>query len=350
MKKRHLLFLLCALLSSAKLYAYDVEIDGIYYDLNSETENKWAAVTYGPQPQRYTGNVVIPASITYEGIEYSVKGIGTMAFKDCKDLTSVTIPNSVASIGYYAFAGCKSLTSLTIPDNVGDIGRYAFAECTGLTTFILPKNLIILDSDVFSECSGLTSVTIPYGVREINAAFDQCSRLVSVNIPNSVESIEGSFNGCSSLKSITIPNSVEIIGKNTFSYCTNLTSIVIGKNIKTIKNYAFSDCPNLTDVYCYAETVPDTKSNAFSNSLSKSPTLHVPVASMENYKNVKPWSLFGEFVPLAEDETVIETLNFDNRNAVENIFTIDGTPVETMQKGVNIIKYKDGTSKKVVVK
>ena len=157
------------------------------------------------------------------------------------------------------------------------------------------------------------------------------------------------FSNVKNVKSSLFSSSIEST-QPLFYRCTNLTSIVIGKNIKTIKLVAFSDCPNLTDVYCYAETVPDTKSNAFSNSLSKSPTLHVPVASMENYKNVKPWSLFGEFVPLAEDETVIETLNFDNRNAVENIFTIDGTPVETLQKGVNIIKYKNGTSKKVVVK
>ena len=102
-----------------------VEIDGIYYDLVSNT--KQAEVT--SNPNKYTGNVVIPASVTYDGVEYSVTGIGNVAFRDCSGLTSVTIPNSVTSIGSWAFWGCSGLTSVTLGNGVTSIGSGAFYQC-----------------------------------------------------------------------------------------------------------------------------------------------------------------------------------------------------------------------------
>ena len=103
--------------------AETVEIDGIYYKLVSNT--KEATVTKKPNG-KYTGNVVIPASVTYEGAEYSVTNIGYQAFDGCSGLTSVTIPNSVTSIGQAAFYGCSGLTSVTIPNSVTSIGKGAF--------------------------------------------------------------------------------------------------------------------------------------------------------------------------------------------------------------------------------
>ena len=86
-----------------------VEINGIWYYL--VPIEKEAEVTTG----NYSGSVVIPPSVTYEGKTYSVSSIGYTAFQNCKYLTSVTIPNSVTSIGEYAFSGCSSLTSITQP-------------------------------------------------------------------------------------------------------------------------------------------------------------------------------------------------------------------------------------------
>ena len=103
--KRFTLFLISFILSvvfSTSALAYDVKIDGICYILISE--DKTAAVTFGDE--KYSGEVVIPSSITVEGKEYTVTSIGWEAFYDCKGLTSITIPNSVTSIGYRAFYFC----------------------------------------------------------------------------------------------------------------------------------------------------------------------------------------------------------------------------------------------------
>ena len=124
--KKLFVFLFSLILSvvfSTSALAYDVKIDGICYHLWGKT----AEVTYGEE--KYSGEVVIPSSITVEGQEYPVASIGERAFSGCKGLTSVTIPNSVTSIEYGAFDGCSGLTSVTIPNSVTSIGDWAFYQC-----------------------------------------------------------------------------------------------------------------------------------------------------------------------------------------------------------------------------
>ena len=100
MKKQLLLFVLVLLPIVASADA--VEIDGIYYNL--VTKANQAEVT--SHPNRYTGNVVIPETVAYEGVEYRVTSIGPSAFSSCSGLTSISIPNSVTSIGGSAFYNC----------------------------------------------------------------------------------------------------------------------------------------------------------------------------------------------------------------------------------------------------
>ena len=126
--KKLFVFLFSLILSvvfSTSALAYDVEIDGIYYNLNSE--DKTAEVTY--EGEKYRGKVVIPSSITVEGKEYTVTSIGRNAFYHCSGLTSVTIPNSVTSIGNWAFQYCSGLTSVTIPNSVTSIENCTFENC-----------------------------------------------------------------------------------------------------------------------------------------------------------------------------------------------------------------------------
>ena len=255
------------------IVAISTEIDGIRYVLNADATQ----ATVVSKSDKYSGEVIIPESVVYEGTAYSVTSIGEEAFRDCSGLTSVTIPNSVTSIGSSAFNFCSGLTSVTIPNSVTSIGYQAF-----------------------SICSGLTSVTIGNSVESIGGkAFYSCSGLTSVTIPNSVTSIEyQAFCYCSGLTSVTIPNSVTSIGINAFADCSSLTSVTIGNGVESIGQLAFSYCPELLDVYCYAENVPYTESNAFDGSSIQNPTLHVPNASVESYKTTEPWSSFGNIVAL----------------------------------------------------
>ena len=158
MKKRFTACLTTLILSvffSISASAYHVEVDGICYDTSETT----ATVTKGDN--KYSGDIVIPESITYKNSNYSVTSIGNYAFWGCSSLTSVTIPNSVTSIGESAFLFCSGLTSVTIPNPVTSIGNGAFNGCSGLTSVTIPNSVTSIGHYAFCECSGLTSITIP---------------------------------------------------------------------------------------------------------------------------------------------------------------------------------------------
>ena len=135
MKKN--LLLLTLLLCTSMAWAHDVEVDGIYYNLNQT--NKTATVTfkgsyYYSYDNEYSGEVVIPENFIYDGITYSVTSLGNNCFLGCTGLTSITIPNSVTSLGDWCFYKCTGLTSINIPKSVTSLGYRCFYGCNNLST------------------------------------------------------------------------------------------------------------------------------------------------------------------------------------------------------------------------
>ena len=242
---------ICMLSLHAMAYDFSYTYQGktLYYTITSSNTVKVAGSS------SVSGDVVIPSSVTNNGITYSVTSIGDRAFYGCSGLTSVTIPNSVTSIGDRAFYECSGLTSVTIPNSVTYIGDYAFYYCSGLTSVTIPNSVTWIDEKAFAGCSSLTSVTIPNSVTYIgDYAFSGCSGLTSVTIPNSVTYIgDYAFNWCRSLTSVTIPNSVTYIGDWAFSGCSGLTSVTIPNSVTSIGWSVFQGCSGLTSV-----TIPNS--------------------------------------------------------------------------------------------
>ena len=210
---RPALLLILLLFSSFSALAYGCKVDGIYYEITPA--NRTASVTR----VSYSGGVIIPETIAFDGTTYSVTSIGDGAFANHSGLTSVTIPNSVTSIGNYAFFNCSGLTSVTIPNSVTTIGEFAFAYCSGLTSVIFNAEKCTKMISAFSDCTNLTSLTIGDKVTIIpNFAFPHCSKLTSVTIPNSVTSIgDSAFNGCSGLtKLVSLAVEPPICGEGAF--------------------------------------------------------------------------------------------------------------------------------------
>ena len=171
------LFTMLLTLVAATASAQDFEVDGICYNILSEDDR---TVMVTESPYGYSGEVVIPAEVTYDGSTYAVTAIGDYAFSDCYALTSVDMP-SVTTIGDVAFGYCSALTSVDMP-SVTTIGAYAFYECSSLTSISMPS-VTTIGGYAFYNCNALTSVSMPSATTIGYGAFYYCFALTSIDIP-----------------------------------------------------------------------------------------------------------------------------------------------------------------------
>ncbi|MBQ8221148.1 MAG: leucine-rich repeat domain-containing protein [Bacteroidaceae bacterium] len=248
---KHWLITVAVLLCSVTASAQSFEVDGIFYNVTSSTD--LTAEVVPCVNNKYEGSIVIPSQVSYLNKEYTVTRVGSLAFSQCFNLSSITLPNTVTSIGSQAFYYCKSLTSITIPITVKTIEFRAFGDC-----------------------SNLTSINIPSGVTRIE---------------------QGLFYGCSKLKAVTIPSSVNTIDIYAFRDCSNLSSIVIPKSVTSIGDEAFSGCTSLTSVTSVAATPPTLGFSVFST--EPTAKLYVPKNSNTAYASAGWNSYFSSIAEIS---------------------------------------------------
>lgn len=215
---------------------------------------------------------------------------------------SVNCYTSDDVIGNYAFSGCSGLTSLILPSNVTSIGYSAFYGCIRLTSLTLPSSVTSIGSSAFEACYGLFSLTLPSSVTEIG---------------------ESAFRGCSGLTSLTLPSSVTSIGKSAFEGCSGLTSI-----------YVSWESPLSID----ASTFKDANTGKC--------ILYVPKGTYDDYW-LSNWGIFENIVEY--DATGIDHITTSGEAKEISRYAADGQRLEVPAKGLNIVKYSDGSVKKVVV-
>ena len=292
-----------------------------------------------------------------EGGGYNINGfyyptsndkIGDNAFCDCSGLTSLTLPSGVTEIGNAAFEGCSGLASLTLPSGVTKIGDNAFCDCSGLTSLTLPSGVTEIGNAAFEGCSGLASLTLPSGVTKIgDNAFCDCSGLTSLTLPSGVTEIgNAAFEGCSGLTSLTLPSGVTKIGNAAFEGCSGLTSLTLPSGVAKIGDYAFHGCSGLTSIYVYAEKLPNMGNDVFEGCDAKKCTVYVPKGTYDDY-----WlSEFGYFENIVEfDPTGINNVITSNDAKELSRYSVNGQRLSAPTKGLNIVKYSDGSVKKVAV-
>ena len=310
------------------------------------------------------------SALTSLTLPSSVTKIGNYAFEYCSGLTSMKIPFSVTSIGGSAFNGCSGLTSLVIPSGVTEIGVGAFSGCSGLTSLVIPSGVTEIDGGAFSGCSGLTSMKIPSGVTEIgDYAFENCSGLTSMKIPSSVTHIgycafkgcsgltslvissgvigSSAFENCSGLTSLIMSSGVTSIGSSAFKNCSGLTSLVIPSGVTKIGYYAFENCSGLTSIYVYAEQIYTIGLVAFKGCDKNNCKVYVPKGTYDYY--IK-YSDFRYFKNIEEfDATGINNVITPFHAKEVSRYSINGQRLSAPTKGLNIVKYSDGSVKKVAI-
>lgn len=228
-------------------FAYDFEVDGLYYSLNT---NSWGEVYVTFGDQAYSGEVMIPETVTCEGATYSVTEIGTNAFRDCTELTAITLHNSLKGIGGCAFMGCTALYDVRIPGSVLNVNANSFKNTGWFNS--QPDGLLYLDGWCLGlkGNQGFEELSIAEGtLRLAEGAFYENAMLVSVTLPNSLVRVGYfSFYYCSQLRHVSFGTSVEEIGSNAFKYCVSLDSLHLPESVTKIETWAFTYCSSLSDL------------------------------------------------------------------------------------------------------
>ncbi len=248
------------------------------------------------------GDIYIPNIIN--GI--TIKAIGENAFRNCRNLQKVVIPNTVKNIDSSAFENCSYLQSVTLPSSLVAIGSSAFKDCGSLPSIEIPNSVRYIDSNAFENCSYLQSVTLPDKITSIgNSVFKDCGSLPSIVIPNSVEHIDSSaFENCSYLQNVTLSNNLFAIGTAAFKGCGSLKSIVLPSSVEYIDNEAFSNCSSLTSVIVNRAITGITNlgENAFTGCNSNL-EITVPTNRIAEYKNKEYWTSYRNKIVPSEEYT-----------------------------------------------
>lgn len=226
----------------------EFEVDGIKYVFTSEE-------TVSVVSNNYSGDIIIPEHIVYNGTTYSVTSIGNRAFYFCEGLTSVTIGNSVISIGEDAFYSCNLLNTLLIPSNVRTIENYAFYGCYGLKSVTIEEGVTHIGERAF-HVYGLDSLIIPNSVKEIGDEAFRGIHYIEIgggvekmgsNIVDKCETLKfhcpiiSGFGEKLKLKKLILGDGVKTVFRNSFYY-SQIDTLLLGNTIEEIGNEAFWGC------------------------------------------------------------------------------------------------------------
>ncbi len=321
----------------------DFVVDGIYYAKWNVTT---VAVIHGPEKGCYSGHVIIPPVVLWEGNFYNVKCIESGTFYGCPDVTDVTIPTSVQSFGSYCFAG-TGITSTLHPDYAMGIAEGAYKDCTQLKTIKINANMVEVEKYAFAGCTAVETVickavTPPLIESDYNCFSEETYNNATLYVPGAsyndykvasgwrrfanivgilhdfevdgvyyaitdantvaVTARDNRYNSYSG--SIEIPSMVTYNGTDyvvasiaqyAFYNCTGLTSVTIPMSVTEIGNYAFLGCTNVSQVICTSDTPPVMAGYyAFDPSCYQNATLIVPDGTEDQYQSTDWWNQFTQ--------------------------------------------------------
>ena len=311
-----------------------------------------------------------------------ISSIAESAFSSCSKLEGIVIPDAVNTLGYKCFENCSSMKSVKIGNGVNNIPSYAFSGCSALPTIQIPQSVATISDYVFNGCTSLKTVLMDDGEAELtlgsngsNPLFDSCpldsvyigrninyptgsskgyspfyrnTKLRSVTITDKETEISpNEFYGCNGLKNVRIGDGVTTFGNWAFSGCSSLDYFAFGSSVERIGKEAFSDCSAMTKLISKAATPPVCDTQALDDINKWECTLFVPDGSLASYHEANQWE---EFFFMDVDPDGIKEIKDDKlkKRNDSSWYNLSGHKLAKPQKGINILRYSDGTSIKVL--
>ena len=320
--------------------------------------------------------------------------IGTCAFED-SNIASINIPESLKTIGLDAFAGCNQLVAVytkKVTDWLGldiryweysyrqwnfhsasnplSLAHHLYINDKEVVQLEIPEGIVEIPDGAFYGGSAITKVLFPLSVQKVGfAAFEDCNSVSSVSIkdlaawlgvvcdPGKEETGESAnpmlvtgwnlFLDGKALTNVKIPSNITSIKNNAFRGCCNLTGVEIPSSVTSIGNSAFSNCNNLEAIYVCWKTPLKIGADVFEKVDKQKCTLYVPKGTFQDYWLADVW---GDFENIVEyDVTGIDKITNTADAKEVSRYSVNGQRLSVPTKGLNIVKYSDGSVKKVAV-
>lgn len=376
MKKFLILF--AAAFVAGHAFADDFTHDGLKYTVTDEANKTVKVIPLCDRLYLATENydfsnqsVTVPSTVSYNGTDYTVTAIDDQAF-ECSNLIGITLPSTITNIGDDAFCFCQRLYNVNLNEGLKRIGNETFCYCTSLVKLDLPSTLTTIDqkafafdislgsieipegvdtigADAFCYCRSMTRASLPEGVNTIDiGAFQACPSLTEINIPEGVDSIGNyAFEGCSALKSVTLPSSLRSLGETAFKNCTDLESVTLPENLTMIGDGAFEYDRSLSSITSLIAEPLTINENVFDGVNKANCSLFVPEGSVSKYKSAPVWS---DFNISANGTDAISSVFAEGNNEIVDAYSVGGIRLPNVRKGLNIVKMKDGTTRKIIIR
>lgn len=377
------------------LPALAFEVDGIHYNVVSTKDLTCEVTNPIGVKNGYKGDVVIPSEVTYDNQTFKITAIGGYAFAYCNALSSVTIPESVTIIEESAFRDCTSLTSVSALNVIklgsgsgASLDGMVFYGCTSLTNVELPSAEII-GENTFYGCSSLVSIELPYAQTIYHNSFEGCEALRYVSMPyaqsigketflgcNSLETVDlphvreigirafkdcrslyfidfpeatsirsEAFGGCVSLETVDLPEATSI-GREAFLNCQSLENISFTK-IEGFDTRAFDGCFSIRSIKLENKPVYISE-DFFSNRVYVNAILYVPEKYLESYKKSIGWRNFFNIYSL--ETSGVDDIELDSvEKSVVERYDVKGRVIKEDYRGISIVRFSDGSVKKVIL-
>lgn len=370
--KRFLLLALGTILNITG-YAYDFESDGMYFNIISASD-RTVSLTYKDENYNtYSGDVVIPGSVIYNDMLFTVENVDYRTFRECSNLKSITLPKGLKNFGtintdwsvggFYKtsvwdlyvpdmetflnlniaqwanpfnsngslFVNGELLVDAIVPEGIQKIRFDCFVGCQSLKTIKFSSSVQVIESQAFADCTNLEKVQLNDEITEIGVnAFWECTNLKEINIPQNVRLLGDGGNGyvfynCTSLESPMIfPEGLETIPTGMFSGCKSLKEVVFPSTINKIYWHTFNGCISLQSITCNAITPPlcyeaePGGSTIFEGVDKFTCTIKVPEGTKDLYSQAESWKQFFNIVEGNEPDNPIlskcsiPTISYDN--------------------------------------
>lgn len=290
------------------------------------------------------------SSLISINIPKCVTKIGNHAFSHCSNLRIITLPDGITSLGNSCFKSCEYL-GITLPDGITSIGDECFSNCHEMKSITIPNGVTSLGNSCFYSCVNLTNIILPDGITSLgNSCFENCTSLKSINLPTKLTSLGNYCFAKTTLKEITLPDAITSLGDWCFWNCGYLYMINLPAGITRLGQCCFMSCDALLYIYAGWTNPITIREDVFDNYLISAGNvyLYVPKGTVDNYKRTAVWQKFNkkirEYVPSGINNTII---NCDVKEISR--YSVNGLRLDKPGKGLNIVKYRDGSVKKVVV-